>query len=81
MFYDVNNALGAVVFDVEAKQKLDRILSVDTGTGEVKACHEPLRLAADGENVDGCTIHFSTIYPIFGGRTKPVLFHCYGRIE
>lgn len=81
MIYDGHNAQGAEVYDIEAKKKLEHAYEVNTETGEVQAWHWPLRLSADRETVEHYTLRFTTIYPIFGGRTDPVLFHCYGRIE
>lgn len=78
MIYNGTNAPGALVMDVEAKQRIDRVLMVNTKTGAVVVGKTPARLNHKG-TIDRETIYFDSIYPIFGGRTSPVLFHCYGR--
>lgn len=81
MLYDPDNARGASVYDVEKREKLHRVVTVDTQTGIVTMHHEPLRLNATRDAVETFEARFESIYPIFGGRTNPVLFHCYGRIQ
>lgn len=78
MIYNGTNAAGSLVFDVDAKQRIDRVLMVNTKTGAVVVGTNPLRLNHKGK-IERETIHFESIYPIFGGRTTPCLFHCYGR--
>lgn len=78
MIYNSTNAPGALVVDVDSKQRIDRVLMVNTKTGAVVVGTNPYRLNHKGK-IDRETIYFDAIYPIFGGRTSPVLFHCYGR--
>lgn len=79
MLYTHQNTRGASVYDMDAKAKLDTVVSVNTGTGEVRFAVWPLRLNASGEEVDTMTLKFDTIYAIRGLEPHPALFHCYGR--
>lgn len=78
MLYTHHNALGAEVWDVEARAKIALVRSVDTETGAVECVRMPARAGADGE-VATDTAFFDSIYPIYGTAQRPVLFHCYGR--
>ena len=79
MNYNPNNVeRGTNVFDVEANAKIDRVTSIDTDTGEVECCSEPLQITAFGE-IATFKIKFTAIHPIRGGAMLPCLFHCYGR--
>ncbi len=77
MIYNYTNAQGSMVMDVDSKQRIDRVLLVNTKTGAVVVAKSPCRLNHKGK-IDRETLYFDSIYPIFGGRTMPVLFHCYG---
>lgn len=77
MIYNGTNAPGSLVMDMDSKQRIDRVLMVNTKTGAVVVGKTPARLNHKGK-IDRETIYFDSIYPIFGGRTMPVLFHCYG---
>ncbi|MBB1602002.1 hypothetical protein [Variovorax sp. UMC13] len=78
--YTAHNARGAVVFDVEATTQLERVLRIDTASGEVVCAHQPARIDQRGE-LQTVTLRFRAIHPIFAGQLQPCLFHCYGRIE
>ena len=78
MVYNGTNAAGSLVMDVDANRRIDRVLMVNTNTGAVVVGTDPYRLNHKGK-IDRETIYFDSVYPIFGGRTMPVLFHCYGR--
>ena len=78
MIYNGTNAAGALVMDVDAKQRIDRVLMVNTKTGAVVVGTNPYRPNHKG-SIERETIYFDSVYPIFGGRAAPVLFHCYGR--
>lgn len=78
MIYNGTNAPVSLVMDVDAKQRIDSVLMLNTKTGAVVVCKTPTRLNRKGK-IDRETIYFDSVYPIFGGRTSPVLFHCYGR--
>lgn len=78
MIYNGTNAAGSLVMDVDAKQRIDRVLMVNTNTGAVVVGTDPYRLNHKGK-IDRETIYFDSVYPIFGGSAAPVLFHCYGR--
>lgn len=75
--FTAKNAAGATVYDVEAKRKLDMVMSVDIDSGEVAVCHQPVR--AVGDEIATYTERYQSIHPIYGGERTPVLFHCYGR--
>lgn len=77
MIYNGTNAAGSLVVYVDSKQRIDRVLLVNTKTGAVVVAKSPCRLNHKGK-IDRETIYFDSIYPIFGGSTMPVLFHCYG---
>lgn len=78
MIYNSTNAPGSLVVDVDSKQRIDHVLMVNTKTGAVVVAKSPARLNHKGK-IDRETIRFESIYPIFGGGAKPVMFHCYGR--
>ena len=78
MIYNAENACGAVVYDVDTRKRIDRVLMVNTKTGAVVVGKSPTQLNHKGE-IDRETIYFDSVYPIFGGRTTPCLLHCYGR--
>ena len=78
MIFNGTNAAGSLVMDVDANRRIDRVLMVNTNTGAVVVGTDPYRLNHKGK-IDRETIYFDSIYPIFGGSTMPVLFHCYGR--
>jgi len=77
--FDADNALGAEVWDVEASRKLEKVamVVVEDGNSAVVCLEDPPRLHSYGIAVR--SERFQTIYPIYGGGAKPVLFHCYGR--
>jgi len=79
MLYTHHNATGATVHDVDSRQRLSRVMEIDTKNGWVKVGHNPPRLSPDGKSVQTCRIRFRSIYPIFAGQGMPVMFHCYGR--
>lgn len=80
MIYTHHNCMpGSRVDDVEARRELRQVMSIDTYGGEVVCAHQPLRLNADGDEVETYTVKFDTIHPIRGMERLPVLFHCYGR--
>lgn len=78
MIFNGTNAAGSLVMDVDAKQRIDRVLMVNTKTGAVVVGTDPYRMNYKGK-IEREMIYFASVYPIFGGRTMPVLFHCYGR--
>jgi hypothetical protein len=78
MIYNCKNAGGASVYDVETKERLDHVMSIDTDAGEVLRAEHPARVV--GGQLATFTQKFTTIYPIRGGGARPVLFHCYGRL-
>lgn len=79
MIYDHRNTMGASVYDVETKEEMKYVLRIDLDRLEVVRAPQPLRLNCRGDEVETESIKFRSIYPIFGGRPFPVLFHCYGR--
>lgn len=79
MLYTWHNTRRATVVEVEGQRNLDRVLLVDTDTGEVRRAVQPTRVDATGE-IESYVERFATIYPISGGARYPRLFHCYGRL-
>ena len=77
MIYNNLNAPGSLVMDVDARQRIDRVLMVNTKTGAAVVAKSPCRMNHKGK-IDRETIYFDSVYPIFGGSAAPVLFHCYG---
>ncbi len=77
MKYTVRNVIaGTTVYDVDLKEELQQVVSVDDSAGEV-CLHKPIKLE-NGEFL--CyTLKFRSVYPIYGGEHAPVMFHCYGR--
>ena len=78
MIFNSENAAGALVMNVDTKQRIDRVLMVNTKTGAVVVGKDPYRLNHKGK-IDRETIYFDSIYPIKGLEVFPCLFHCYGR--
>lgn len=81
MLYSRDNALGAKVFDIGTCEQIRLVMSVDTDAGIVVAAHDPLRLHPNREEVETYEIRFRSIHAIRGGSDKPVLFHCYDRLQ
>ena len=80
MIYSADNVtLPCRVYDVDAKQEIRRVMEINPSAGWVKVSAEPLR--ARGSQIVGERIRFRSIYPIYGGRIAPVMFHCYGRLH
>lgn len=78
MIYDRENvAPRCSIYDVDTKERIQRVVRVDVGLGEVEAAVYPLEITASGEIVTK-TLHYRSIHPIRGGRHLPCLFHCYG---
>lgn len=76
MIFTSENTRGGSVFDVDTKQKIGYVRSIDTENGEIVCMHQPIRIK-DGE-VETFSIRYESIYPIYGGSSCPCLFHCYG---
>ena len=80
MLYTPENARGASVYDVDALQKLDEVVEVNTRAGWVKVARIPLLFDPRGNGVVCDRIRFRSIYAIRGDEAAPCLFHCYGRL-
>ena len=78
MIFSAHNVDRATTYDIDSKEKISNVLMINTKTGAVVVAKQPVRLNHKGR-VDRETIRFETIHPIYGGGTKPCLFHCYGR--
>jgi len=78
MLYNHANALGALVYDVDSRQRIDWVLEINTRAGWIKVCDNPPKLDAQGR-IAGERIRFRSIYAIQGAEPRPCLFHCYGR--
>lgn len=75
--FTAENAAGATVHDIDTKEKLPAVISVDIDSAEVKMAYQPLRLV--GDELETFTRRYAAIHPIYGGKRAPQLFHCYGR--
>ena len=79
MIYDATNCQpGCSVYDVDTKQRIDRVVAVNANAGWVQVAEQPLRVTTH-EHIATRRIRFASIYPIKGREHRPVLFHCYGR--
>lgn len=80
MIYGPTNVMRATrVYDVDRKEMLDQVMSLDNGTGEVVCAYKPFQYL-NGE-VLTYKLKFRSVYAIYAGQPLPCLFHCYGRIE
>ena len=77
MKYDSSSALGAEVYDVDTKEKLREVMSIDTDAMTVTRFETPLRIV--GDSLVTYDMQFRSIYAIQGLEQRPCLFHCYGR--
>lgn len=80
MLYTPENARGASVYDVDALQKLDKVVEVNTRAGWVKVLRRPVLIDPHGKGFVCDRIRFRSIYAIQGDEMAPCLFHCYGRL-
>ena len=79
MIYDANNFMPrCTVYDVDAKERIDRVVAVNAKAGWVQVAEQPLRVT-EHDHIATRRVRFASIYPIKGGEHWPVLFHCYGR--
>lgn len=79
MRYTHGNVLpGTRVTDLDTQERLTKVLSIDTGRGEIEVIDEPCRLDDTGERVVSKTLRFTAVWPILD-RGIPCLFHCHGR--
>lgn len=79
MLYTAENACGARVYDVDAMEKIGKVVEVSTSQGWVKVHRHPLEMDSRGRFISN-KIRFRSIYAIRGDEAAPCLFHCYGRI-
>lgn len=79
MIYDATNCSPrCAVYDVDTKERIDQVVAINAKAGWVQVAEQPLRVTAH-HHIATRRIRFESVYPIFGDRTNPVLFHCYGR--
>lgn len=78
MVYDFENVSRPChVVDIEGGPRtIEQVHAIDTELGMVWVTDEPLRTDAYGEIVTRIE-QFRVIHPIYGGRLRPVAFHCY----
>lgn len=76
IYTHMNSGRKAVVFDVTAGQKLNYVVSVDTGAAIVMCDASPFEIDPLGNPVR-IELRFDAIHAISGGGQRPVLFHCY----
>lgn len=75
-----NTAARCSVFDVDAKQEIRYVREVNTKEGWLVLAKQPVRTNAHG-SVECERVRYRSIYPIYGGKRMPVMFHCYGRLD
>jgi len=79
MLYTTDNVQrGTRLTDLDTRQKVERVISIDTVTGEVIVGLYPWRLNAAGDGVETETIRFAAVWPILE-RGVPCHFQCHGR--
>lgn len=78
MIYNADNTHGASVYDVDRKEKLAHVMSINDSAGWLLVAEHPLRATAHGQ-IASRRIRFDAIHAIRGSAPLPVLFHCYGR--
>ena len=80
MIYDAkNSARGSTVIDVDTKQTITRVISIDTDKAELTCFPDPIEVTSSGD-IATFKMRFHSIYAICGSCVLPQLFHCYGRI-
>ena len=79
MIYTANNCLGASVYDLDTRKRIDFAMSVDTVNMEVVCAVNPVVLNKSGTEVEKYCLKFKSVYPIFGGHNRPVMFHCHSQ--
>ena len=78
MLYTADNcAPRCAVYDVDIKERIDRVVAINAKAGWVQVAEQPLRVTAT-DCIATRRIRFDSIYPIKGREHWPVLFHCYG---
>ena len=75
-FNHTNCQPGTSVVDVDKRETLKMVMTINTETGEVECYHQPFDVFCQTY-----TIKFRSIYPIYGGSPVPGMFHCYGRLS
>lgn len=81
MLYNSSNVLrSTTVHDLDRRELVRRVMSIDTDRAEVVVCSEPLRAAADGRTILTETVRFASIWPILDDGF-PCAFHCHGRLN
>jgi len=79
MIFTPRNTNRASVFDVDTKQEIKHVSSIDTEAMDLICYEQPFRVHHD--HAATYTIKYRAIHPIYAGRPWPCLFHCYGKIE
>jgi hypothetical protein len=75
-----NSAGGTVVYNVDTKEKISQVLSIDTDRNVVECAHYPIEVTASG-HIATFEMKFRAIHAIRGADALPGLFHCYGSFE
>lgn len=79
-FSHLNVSRDCEVHDVDTKERIERVLSVNTKAGWILVAEHPVRPNAHG-HVQSRRIRYRAIHPIYGGEPMPCLFHCYGKLS
>ncbi|RZJ12205.1 MAG: hypothetical protein EOP39_04405 [Rubrivivax sp.] len=78
LYTSMNVHRGTTLHDLDRREKVMRVLRIDTEKAEVYVGTDPYRVAADGESIVTETIRFAAVWPILD-RGLPCAFHCHGR--
>jgi hypothetical protein len=78
MIYSPENCSPSVsVYDVDRNEIINHVAFIDMDRLEVNCADYPLQRY--GDVLAMAATRYRSIHPIFGGKTRPILFHCYGR--
>lgn len=79
IFTPENVAVPASVFHIDDKAtRIEFVLSADTESAELTCAHQPSRVDPATNEIATFKLKFDAIHPIYGGKKRPGLFHCYG---
>jgi hypothetical protein len=82
MRYTYKNAPRSSVHDLDrGGAEIERVQWIDTRTGTVCVYEYPWRVTPDGKRAVTHRHVFERVWPIFAGKTTPVMFQCHGRVS
>ncbi|MGQ3051088.1 MAG: hypothetical protein ACT6S0_04830 [Roseateles sp.] len=79
MLYDYRNVQpGATVCNLDTRERINKVVAIDTEAGEVEVTVEPLRIVDDSFVTQ--RLRFVAVWPILD-LGIPCAFHCHGRLN